>query len=388
MARFVAALALAAGVVLGSPPLPVLGEELADFDLSAGHFFTQTNGSPLGPRGGGYLVSDDEGIPFWSFFTKIGGPDVLGYPVSRRFLWDGHVCQATQRGILQWNPSTGQVQLANVFDYLSAVGKDDWLVAAHLAPRSRQTPEEVLPANQPLSFLMLAHYRFAWLYQDPPIFRRYFSTPGYYTVYGLPTSPVEDLGPYLAVRFQRVVMYHWKTKVPWADANGVSVGLAGDLFKEVGLIPGEALRVEDGRGLGASGPLPVAPPRPATMAAQLPAPPAAPKAALAPNRASQLPVLTGVATWYGAAFQGSRMADGRPYDMYDPTTTAANAYPLGTWLRITRLTTGKSITVQVTDRGAFRYPNIVDLSYAAFAQLADPSMGVIGVRVEPIEPGA
>jgi rare lipoprotein A (peptidoglycan hydrolase) len=40
--------------------------------------------------------------------------------------------------------------------------------------------------------------------------------------------------------------------------------------------------------------------------------------------------------------------------------------------------------VQVTDRGGFRYPDIVDLSYAAFAQIADPSEGVIGVRVEPI----
>jgi rare lipoprotein A len=68
--------------------------------------------------------------------------------------------------------------------------------------------------------------------------------------------------------------------------------------------------------------------------------------------------------------------------MYDPSTTAANVYPMGTWLRVTRLSTGKSIVVRVTDRGGFRYPDICDLSYAAFSQLADPATGVIGVKVE------
>jgi rare lipoprotein A len=92
----------------------------------------------------------------------------------------------------------------------------------------------------------------------------------------------------------------------------------------------------------------------------------------------------GIATWYGASFQGLTMANGSTYNMYNPTTTAANVYPLGTWLRVTRLTTGESIFVQVTDRGAFRYPDIVDLSYAAFSELANPSEGVIAVRVEPM----
>lgn len=97
--------------------------------------------------------------------------------------------------------------------------------------------------------------------------------------------------------------------------------------------------------------------------------------------------LVGVSTWYGQDFQGRTMSDGRPYDMWNPHTAASNVYPLGTWIRITRLTTGRSIVVEVTDRGAFAYPNVADLSYAAFSQLADPSNGVIGVRVEPVSGG-
>jgi rare lipoprotein A len=93
----------------------------------------------------------------------------------------------------------------------------------------------------------------------------------------------------------------------------------------------------------------------------------------------------GVATWYGADFQGSPMADGVLYDMWDPTTAASNIYPLGTRLRVTRVETGQSIVVRVTDRGAFRNPILVDLSYAAFSALAHPDVGVIRITVEPID---
>jgi len=53
-------------------------------------------------------------------------------------------------------------------------------------------------------------------------------------------------------------------------------------------------------------------------------------------------------------------------------------------LRVTRQVTGHSIIVTVTDHGAFSYPDLVDLSYAAFARLADPTTGVIGIQVVPV----
>jgi rare lipoprotein A len=120
------------------------------------------------------------------------------------------------------------------------------------------------------------------------------------------------------------------------------------------------------------------------VSAAQPAPPAAAPAP-PPVSGSTPPVLTGVATWYGEDFQGQAMADGEPYNMNNPGICAANLYPLGTMLRVTRITTGQSIVVRVTDHGAFTYPDITDLSYAAFAQLADPASGVIGVQVEPLQ---
>lgn len=356
-------------------PLPTIASAAPaptpDFSIPGGHFYTEANGQPSGSGGDGFAITNAQGIPFWTFFTQNGGVDTLGYPISQRFRWDGFVCQATQRAIMQWNPASHQVQLVNIFDYLSKLGKDDWLAAAHLAPKPQRTPEE----SKPLSFPMLAHYRFAWLYHDPAIFHRYFSTPNYYTIYGLPTSPIVDFGPYWAERFQRVVMYHWKTTVPWADSRGVSVGLAGDLLKELGLIPAAAIQP----GAAPTTDSPSQPLPAATVKTRLLSAPFHPPA----TDESSGPVLVGVSTWYGSSFQGQEMSDGRPYDMWNPHTAASNAYPLGTRIRVTRLTTGKSIIVEVTDHGAFSYPNVADLSYAAFSLLANPSIGVIRVRIEP-----
>jgi rare lipoprotein A len=94
---------------------------------------------------------------------------------------------------------------------------------------------------------------------------------------------------------------------------------------------------------------------------------------------------SGLATWYGQGFHGSQMANGVPFDMTDPTIAASNTYPLGTRLRVTRVATGESIVVTVSDRGAFGNPILVDLSYAAFSQLGNPSDGVMRITVEPVE---
>ena len=81
---------------------------------------------------------------------------------------------------------------------------------------------------------------------------------------------------------------------------------------------------------------------------------------------------SGYATWYGPGFQGNTMYDGQTFDMYDPTTTAANIFPLGTWVRVTNPANGRSVVVQVRDRGAFSHA--LDLSYAAFKSIADPAL--------------
>jgi len=74
------------------------------------------------------------------------------------------------------------------------------------------------------------------------------------------------------------------------------------------------------------------------------------------------------------------MADGSQFNPNDPTIAAANGWPLGSWLRV--CLGDRCIEVQVRDRGAFSHA--LDLSYAAFSQLAPPSTGVITVTVCPV----
>jgi rare lipoprotein A (peptidoglycan hydrolase) len=71
------------------------------------------------------------------------------------------------------------------------------------------------------------------------------------------------------------------------------------------------------------------------------------------------------------------MADGSYFDPNNPTITAANRWPLGTWLHVCHL--DRCINVQVRDRGTFGHA--LDLSYAAFSLLAPPSTGVITVTI-------
>lgn len=84
---------------------------------------------------------------------------------------------------------------------------------------------------------------------------------------------------------------------------------------------------------------------------------------------------SGYATWYGPGFQGNEMYYGGTFDMYDPTTAACNILPAGTWVKVTNPSSGRSVIVQVRDRGNFSYA--FDLSYAAFKAIADPDiMGI------------
>lgn len=90
----------------------------------------------------------------------------------------------------------------------------------------------------------------------------------------------------------------------------------------------------------------------------------------------------GWATWYGEPFHGRVMYGGQIYDMYDPTTTACNIYPIGTWIKVTNPANGKSVVVQVRDRGAFKHA--LDLSYAAFVELDNPAKMMIRVQYEVV----
>lgn len=91
----------------------------------------------------------------------------------------------------------------------------------------------------------------------------------------------------------------------------------------------------------------------------------------------------GKASWYGKDFHNRKTASGLLYDMY--TFTAAHkTLPLGTVVRVTDKSNGKSVMVCVTDRGPFVRGRIIDLSWAAAQQLDIGDRGVCKVELEVI----
>jgi len=206
----------------------------ADWDIPGGHFFTQTGGG----SGRGFAVTDDGDAKFWSEFRRLGGVQVVGYPASQRFRWDGFIVQVFQRVIFQWHPDTGAVAFVNVFDRLHEAAKDDWLLQAKSTPPPRAWDEVGKPWDE------IVARRLAALDPYPAIKQAYFSAPGDpIQSNGLPTSEVADMGNHYALRAQRVVFQQWKVDVPWAKKGQVTVALGGDIAKEAGILPDpEALR--------------------------------------------------------------------------------------------------------------------------------------------------
>lgn len=94
----------------------------------------------------------------------------------------------------------------------------------------------------------------------------------------------------------------------------------------------------------------------------------------------------GLASWYGKDFHGRRTANGEIYDMYQ-MTAAHKTLPLGTWVEVIHLETGRSIQVRVNDRGPFIAGRIIDLSYGAARILGLLGQGVAPVRIRTLAAG-
>jgi rare lipoprotein A (peptidoglycan hydrolase) len=70
----------------------------------------------------------------------------------------------------------------------------------------------------------------------------------------------------------------------------------------------------------------------------------------------------GSASWYGEQYHGKITASGEPFNMYD-VTAAHPTLPLGTFVRVTNLNNGRTVTVRINDRGPFVRGRIIDVSY-------------------------
>lgn len=80
------------------------------------------------------------------------------------------------------------------------------------------------------------------------------------------------------------------------------------------------------------------------------------------------------ASYYADKFTGRRTASGKIFDN-KKYTAAHRKFPFGTKLRITNEANGKSVIVEVTDRGPFTKGKEIDLTKKAFMEIASAKYG-------------
>lgn len=81
---------------------------------------------------------------------------------------------------------------------------------------------------------------------------------------------------------------------------------------------------------------------------------------------------------YGDGYGGRRTASGSTMNPW-AMTTASPGLPMGSRLRVTNRNNGRSVVVTVNDRGPYYGGRVLDLSYGAFSQIANPGSGTASV---------
>jgi rare lipoprotein A len=93
----------------------------------------------------------------------------------------------------------------------------------------------------------------------------------------------------------------------------------------------------------------------------------------------------GYATWYGNELAGERTASGAPFDPKG-FTAAHRTLPLGSYVEVTALETGRTILIQVNDRGPRQSNLLIDLSQGAARALGIAGRGAVRVRAVTASP--
>lgn len=92
---------------------------------------------------------------------------------------------------------------------------------------------------------------------------------------------------------------------------------------------------------------------------------------------------SGIASWYGPRFEGRTMANGCIFHQAH-LSAASRTLPLGSWIRVRRLHSERSVVLEVTDRGPYVGGRVLDLSRAAAEALDMVAAGIVAVSIEPI----
>jgi rare lipoprotein A (peptidoglycan hydrolase) len=100
---------------------------------------------------------------------------------------------------------------------------------------------------------------------------------------------------------------------------------------------------------------------------------------------NEKPQWFGTVSYYGKYYwQGRKMANGERFD-YRKLTAASWGIPLGTKVRITNMQNGKSVIVEITDRGpAHSLHRVADLSQAAAEALDYTDSGLTTAFIQPL----
>ena len=93
---------------------------------------------------------------------------------------------------------------------------------------------------------------------------------------------------------------------------------------------------------------------------------------------------TGMASCYAKKFQHRKTASGERFDN-NAMTAAHKTLPFGTKVIVTNRKNGKKVTVRINDRGPFVKGRIIDLSRAAFSEIANLDKGVVNVEIRVVQ---
>ena len=93
---------------------------------------------------------------------------------------------------------------------------------------------------------------------------------------------------------------------------------------------------------------------------------------------------TSFASFYHDKFNGRKTASGEIFSN-EKLTAANRTLPFGTMLKVTNVRSGKSVIVEVNDRGPFHSSRALDLSKAAYKSIGDTRIGTMPVEYEIID---
>jgi len=91
----------------------------------------------------------------------------------------------------------------------------------------------------------------------------------------------------------------------------------------------------------------------------------------------------GIASWYGPGYHGNQTACGDRFDQ-DAMTAAHGSFACGTRVKVTLLSTGKSVVLTINDLFPGTKGRLIDVSRGAARQLGLIGPGTGRVRVEVV----